>query len=377
MPVRLGLFVWAGMILGTAATMAADPPAYLELLVKDQPHRGKLLAMDQSNVWLMSREGRLAEFELKDVKDFKRLAPVFQPASAGEVRDSLRREFAKEFEIAASEHYLVCAPEGKARDYVKLFEEIYRSFRGYFGVRGFRVGEPEFPLVAIVFPDRKSFQDYCKADRVPAVSGLRGYYLRTSNRVALYDPGDAQTAQSGGEPFTPTKFVDATIHASLADTMIHEATHQVAFNTGLHSRIGVTPKWIVEGLATVFEAPGIRDSASGQGKAIQRVNKDRYVAFQNYAQAGRKPKSLADFVSSDKPFQASALDGYAEAWALSFYLIETRPAKYASYLKAIASRDPMKDYPQAERLSDFQAVFGSDLKMLEAGFLRFFARLED
>ncbi len=315
--------------------------------------------------------------QLRDVKDFQRLAPVFQPAGAAEIRDGLRREFGKGFEIAASEHYLVCAPVGKAGDYVKLFEEIYRSFRGYFGVRGFRLAEPKFPLVAIVFPDQKSFRDYCKADRVPAPAGLGGYYLRTSNRVALYDPGDPRTAQVQGESFTQEKFVDANIQANLADTIVHEATHQAAFNTGLHSRIGVTPKWVVEGLATVFEAPGIRDSASVRGKAIQRVNKERYVRFQNYAQARRRPQSLAAFVSSDTPFQRSVLDGYAEAWALSFYLIETRPSKYARYLKIIADRDPMKDYPKAERLEDFQAAFGGDLKMLEADFLRFYARLED
>ncbi len=256
MPAGVGLIVWLGLIVGTAVNAMAGPPAYLELMVGDQPQRGKLLAMDRSNVWLMSPEGRLSEFELRDVKDFKRLAPVFQPANAGEVRDSLRREFGKGFEIAASEHYLVCAPVGKAGDYVKLFEEIYRSFRGYFGVRGFRLSEPEFPLVAIVFPDQKSFHDYCKADRVPVPAGLRGYYLRTSNRVAVYDPGDPQTAQAGGEGFRPSRFMDANIQANLADTIVHETTHQVAFNAGLHSRIGVTPQWVVEGLATVFESAG-------------------------------------------------------------------------------------------------------------------------
>ncbi len=159
--------------------------------------------------------------------------------------------------------------------------------------------------------------------------------------------------------------------------MIHEATHQVAFNTGLHSRMGVNPKWIVEGLATVFESPGIRESASNRGEAFGRTNKERYVWFGNYAKSRRKPKSLAAFVSSDKLFETSALDAYAEAWALSFYLVETRSTKYAKYLKTIATRDPLKEYPEAERLADFKKAFGNDLDMLEADFLRFISRLEE
>jgi hypothetical protein len=76
-------------------------------------------------------------------------------------------------------------------------------------------------------------------------------------------------------------------------------------------------------------------------------------------------------------FQTAALDAYAQAWALSFYLIETRSSKYAGYLKNIASRDPLKAYPKEERLSDFKNAFGSDLNMLEADFLRFISRLEE
>src|SRR5262245_20690259 len=46
----------------------------------------------------------------------------------------------------------------------------------------------------------------------------------------------------------PDSPVWASTEAGLKDTMIHEATHQVAFNTGLHSRLGCNPKWVVEGL---------------------------------------------------------------------------------------------------------------------------------
>src|SRR5204863_7870023 len=118
---------------------------------------------------------------------------------------------------------------------------------------------------------------------------------------------------SGGDPAFWGSF-----EGSLKDTMIHEATHQVAFNTGLHSRVGENPKWVVEGLATVFEAPGIR--SSGAGPAVKnRINRERFIWFGNYAKARRKPKSLEAFLSSDDLFKSAVLDAYSEAWAFSFF----------------------------------------------------------
>ena len=161
-----------------------------------------------------------------------------------------------------------------------------------------------------------------------------------------------------------------SIEGNLLDTIVHEATHQIAFNSGLHSRIGETPKWVIEGLATVFEAPGIRDSSTSR-KSKTRLNRERFVRFGNFAKDRRKRDSLSQFVSSDESFKKNILDAYSEAWALSFWLIETRPRKYEAYLKSIITRDPLERYSAEQRLDDFQKAFGSDLKQREAEFLRY------
>src|SRR4029077_20859924 len=92
-----------------------------------------------------------------------------------------------------------------------------------------------------------------------------------------------------------------TVEATLKDTMIHEATHQAAFNTGLHSRIGESPKWVVEGLATVYEAPGIRNSGSANVKS--RINRERFLWFSDYSKSRRKAKSLESFLTGDDLFK--------------------------------------------------------------------------
>ena len=66
---------------------------------------------------------------------------------------------------------------------------------------------------------------------------------------------------------------------------------------------------------------------------------------------------------------------YAEAWALTFFLVETEPQKYMEILKRTASRPPFQEYTPTQRTADFTAVFGSDWRMLEARFLRFMAEV--
>src|SRR5690606_38852013 len=107
-----------------------------------------------------------------------------------EIRDDLRREFGRDWEIVGTGHYLVCAPRGRARLFADTFEEVYRSFRGYFSRRGFRLPTPEFPMIAVVHPTQAAFAANCAKDNVPFSPGLKGYYHRLTNRTILFESGD-------------------------------------------------------------------------------------------------------------------------------------------------------------------------------------------
>lgn len=333
--------------------LIAGAPALMELQSGKQTWQGKVIAHNDQLCWLMSQDGKLERLEIGKVKTFREVAPQFRSWSSVVLRDQLRREFGKQFEFATSRHYLVCAPnDQRAKKYAEVFEEIYKQFYLYFSVRGFKVIEPEFPLVAIVFPDHGAFAKYAQKDGVRSLTNLKGYYLTTTNRIAAFE--------------------DANATGDLYDTLVHEATHQVAFNVGLHTRVGLNPKWVVEGLATVFEAPGIRNS-SASASPKSRLNTERLIWFSNFSKSRRKSKSLEAFIAGDEFFDSDQLDAYSQAWALSFFLIETRPREYAKYLASIAARDPLKGYSPEQRLADFKQAFGKDTVMLEAEFLRFIA----
>jgi hypothetical protein len=156
--------------------------------------------------------------------------------------------------------------------------------------------------------------------------------------------------------------------------IIHEATHQMAFNIGVHNRFSTTPKWLAEGLGTMFEAPGVwawRDHPLQR----ERINRDRLTQFRQWVKMGRKSGAFVNLLSSDRLFESNPPAAYAEGWAWVFFLTETYPQKFGQYVAKTAARPDFEAYPLARRLSDFTSVFGTDLRMLETHFLRFIEAL--
>jgi hypothetical protein len=342
--------VFSAILLGPSQTvLAADHFKMLDVKVGDQRYAGRVLIHNGEFCWLLQPDGRLQQFATEQVTDFVELKDRFKAKSNRQIQEQLQAEFGPSFEVRTSNHYVVVARSGSAKAYAALFERIYMDFTLAFRARGLHVVEPEFPLVAIVFPNQTSFLDYCKTENAQVPSAVVGCYLHSSNRVAMYERATAEE-------------IDGTV--------IHEATHQVAFNTGVHSRVAKHPQWVVEGLATVFEAEGTRNR-QGTNKPLDRVNRERYLWFDEYSKNRRPNKSLRDFIREDKLFQAATLDAYSEAWALSFFLLETRSAEYSRYLKKLAERDPLKQYEANAREKDFTAAFGHDLPKVESSYLAF------
>ena len=381
---RIICFCLTGISVFTLTTVSiyAKTPSLIEIKTSNDVYLGKSIAHNDDVSWMMDQSGMLAEIPLKEVTSFRRVATEFQKLPLAKMKLQLEKEFGSLFEVISTRHYLVCAPRGKAKAYGGVFEDLYQSFSHYFSLRGYQVKSPEFLMVTIVFPDRAQFYKYCKKDRVRASQGLLGYYHPYTNRTALFDQSTA-TKSAGFEAerdgndhaFSRLSTGGKNLTEALRDTMIHEATHQVAFNTGLHSRVGENPRWVVEGLATTFESDDLRAHTGGRGKAITRINRNRLLWFANYSQKRRKKDSLQSFVREDDLFQSATFDAYAEAWALTFFLVETQPARYARYLKKISQRDPLKQYSAESREQDFKEAFKTNLKTLEVDYLEFIDQL--
>ena len=345
---------------------------------RDDTCDGKIVALTASVCSIMDRQGRLHHKNLRDLKSFEKIAPRYEPYSISNFRQELIQEFKGGYELAGTTHYLVCAPTGRGNQYAQLFESIYRDVEQFFRVRGFKVKTPEVPLVAIVFRSQQEFMQYCVRDRVPPSQSLMGYYSLLTNRVALFDDSSLLTAiepDAGRNSDTRHITAYAAITGNTASTVIHETTHQVGYNIGVHSRLGGTPTWVVEGLATVLEPAGMRRN---KGRQLQsnRINPERADWFERTHRPDRSMGSLAKLIASDAFFHQQTLDSYSEAWAFTFFLLEnaSRRQDFVTYLRKIGERDPLKHYSGKERLVDFQAVFG-DISRLEVEFIRYMDRM--
>ena len=145
---------------------------------------------------------------------------------------------------------------------------------------------------------------------------MQGYYNPASNRITMYDmSGSAADWQ-----------LNATV-------LIHEATHQMAFNTGIHNRYAADADLGGRGFGNAVRAPGVCDSRN-HTQAADRVNRLRLRDFQQNVMPRHRPELLANIVACDDLFRSDMQTAYAEAWALTFYLVETQPRQYAQYLEA-------------------------------------------
>jgi hypothetical protein len=346
------------LLLGAASGDAAD--FMIQADVGSRRIEGKPIHWSGDKVQMILRDGQFLEFPAGQAKNYRRSADHFRPYSAGEMRTRLFSEFGPSFDVTGTGHYLVVHPKGQKDRWASRFEDLYRSFVHYFSIRGLQVKEPEYPLVAVVWSNQQQFLKYANSHGVNIGPNIVGYYSPATNRVHLYDATAGQSGASSQQN---------------VDTIIHEVTHQTAFNTGVHTRFSGCPRWLAEGLGTLYEARGIHSSREYPSRP-DRINRQRLAEFKRLFPGSVDPAYLADLVASDQAFNRDISRAYATAWALTFYLVETQPRRYAEYLKLTAAHQAGEPYSDAARLSDFKKVFGDNFPMLAARLERFMAEVK-
>ena len=276
-----------------------------------------------------------------------------------------------------TKHYLICFDTSRA--YAQwcgaLFERLYDAFANFWQQAGFEVRRPGQPLVVVIFSDRQRYEQHAARDLGAAADRVVGYYNLLSNRVTTFDlsGSDAltrQPARSAGR--AGLEILASPEAAGLVATLVHEATHQMAFNCGLHRRLAPVPLWVSEGVAMYFETP---DLASDRGwRAIGAVNRPRLEKFL----AGQRSGWLEEIVRDDEAFRRAdeAIEAYARAWALTYFLMQTRRESFVGYLRTLSRQEPLSEDDPEARVRAFVAAFGGPPQSLEEPLAKFMARLQ-
>lgn len=327
---------------------------------------GGLLLLDRAGVlWAVTPNEKT-----KHVTDDR----SFQMFDKNELAEAVLRELPDGFRIHTTAHYLIAY--NTSQTYAQwcggLFERLYAAFTNYWNRRGFDLQEPPALLVAFVFDSQKSFASYSRQELGDATSAIIGYFSLATNRVTMYDLTGADAFRAGGRG-SSTEHINRLLSRPEAErtvaTVIHEATHQLAFNCGLHQRYADIPLWLSEGVAIYFEAPDLQSARGWRG--IGNVNQVRLADFRSYSRS-RPADSLQTLLASDERFRnpRTAPQAYAEAWALNYFLIRKYPQQYQTYMQLMAAKKPLLYDTPEERLAEFTEVFGKSLGELDAEFLR-------
>ena len=368
------------------APPAAEPVVTAEL-DSGAAHTGRLLADYRQDdgrglTAIQKRDGAIETIHSEHILKLTKSAEPFTPMSQEEAGQALLEELGTGYYLHQTRHFVIV--HRTSATYAvwcgKLFESLYTAFNFYQNRRGFRLGEPEFPLQAILLPNRQAFLEYAQND-MPSAEGIAAYFNRNTNRIVLYDFSEVETVR--GDLQKKKKRASADIEeflsrpgaAASVTTIIHEATHQIAFNRGLFLRSGPYPLWAVEGLSMFFEVPDPRSALGWSFRGSRgKVNTLRLADLRRIlaAESGDPIEELI----REEDFHRDPIRSYSLSWGLYYYLQTKEPEKLARYLKAAASKPPFSVWSPDDRAADFEAAFGGDRKTFLKNFYKFIGSLE-
>jgi len=274
-------------------------------------------------------------------------------------------------------------PRAEAR--LELLEKVYEVFLMKFYSQGAEIQIPNERLMVVLFNDHSDYLAFATSIS-PELSSAIGFYDPRSNISFFFDHGSS-------EYMKPIRDLSQQLQAGIADAIkrkdgnyrrfaetisllveidrensdievvSHEATHQLAGNTGLLPRHVLNPSWVHEGLATYFEAPG-EATWSGMGA----VNERRIGWYRELAN-DREHSSL-DFIVGDQIFKyagshGAILHGYGQAWALTHFLLERHFDEFLRFYQRLGEMPPDVTLSPAILNKLFDDCFQTERTVLE------------
>lgn len=340
-----------------------------------------LLEDQQGGLLLKTDEGAIWPIESQSITRRSSSDRPLVPLDKEQLAERLLDELGPGFQVHDSKHYVVCF--NTTRTYAKwtssLLERLQKAFIAYWKKQGSDVHEPEAPLAVLIFANKASYVQHAKTELGPAAGSAIGYYSVKTNRIVMFDLTGMQSLRRQysrrGSLHDITAMLSQPEAVPLVATIVHEATHQIAFNCGLQTRFSFPPVWLSEGLAVYFETPDL--SSNRSWRANVGINYPRWDRFRQNVNNGRD-KSLQSMVADDSQIRdpRTAVDAYAQAWAWNYYLIRFRRKEYTAYLKTLADKPLLIVDDEKTRLADFRKHFGDDLESIEAAFYKRMSKIE-
>lgn len=326
---------------------------------------------------------------------------IDKPVEIDPAQEKIMRDFTKnraDMKFLRSKHFLLLhdtsdkkdrrTGKTRAEERLALLETVYESFLMKFCLEGVELEVPEKLLMVVLFAEHNEYLQFVNL-LGPELVSAAGFFHRVDNVAVFYDQGTDQSfevlnllnksIQSQRDEIVRRKIGGLADVIRFADTLSllievkrenldievvsHEATHQLAANTGLMPADSPVPTWAAEGLATYFEAP---KQAAWSG--IGSVNAERLGWYRELAPLTKI--SNIDFIVSDQIFTRSAnnfttLHAYGQSWALTHFLMEKHFVKLVEYYRELGKLPKTRHTNPEELQKVFDQVFGENKQALD------------
>lgn len=349
----------AGLVLGAAQAAGVEIVRYRPSGERGDKEIRKvvgeiLVEAQDGGLMLRSDDGRIVTVQPKQIVERLSNDLPLEPLSADEMERRMLEEYPG-FEVHRTNNYVILhdTDEIYVRRVAELFERLHHSFFAYWKNQRWKLEDPKFPLVAMVLDNRQDFVRHARKELGDTAQSVIGYYHLESNWMTTYRVPN--------------------LERNIA-TIIHEATHQLAYNSGMQQRFADNPMWVSEGLAMFFETPDFSNPRGWRGVGLPNpVNLRRW---KNY-QPRRPEESLATLISEDTRFRspATAENAYAESWALTYFLIKTHREEYVQFLRKLSEGRPLAQKTKRERIDMFEEAFNADLVTIDRALVAYIRRL--
>lgn len=354
--------------------------------------------------WMKLAERSAAAGQLRQAERFCRLALGADPLHDGaylllqEVvskrgpldstaqRDALAGQVPEGMYLTQSDHYLIVydVRHAWADSRAKLLELAHDRFYKELRTAGFRPLPLAERAVCVLFDEHADYERYSRhVDRFDN-HWASGHYSLRSNRVAFFNLDSAPHLQemvaelrrreavaerlkgeAARDPRQRGRYAQAlrqvarqrklyelnTAFGNIQQTL-HEAAHQLAFNTNIQSRTKLYPMWFSEGLATCFEsyAPAApfgptHDNPSRRKPLVEALRASRDIPLSSFVSMLTPPDDKAQREIT-----------YAQAWGLWHYLFNHRRDQMRTYIAMMKTRPATRD--PDEHAGRFAEVFG-------------------
>ena len=352
---------------------------------KERNEEGRIILEESAGIALETRDSRLYVISPRNLISRRSDDVPFTAYTKAEMIERLRVEFPPDEKYGYLDTHdpfiVVYTTEQPFANWCgNLLKKLYEQYTLHWKRLGVELAAPEFPLVAVVLSSEERYRQFAEQDGVTLSPEQCAYYHKLTNRIVMYDMSGQQVFREGNRRRTTAadiqRFLTQPGSYNNIMAVIHEAAHQVGYNTGMHPRHAPNPVWICEGLAIFHEVPDPKNRQIGWTLG-PHVNRYRLEQLRRYLGKPNLESPIQQMIQNDSLFRKpdTAFDNYALAWGVTYYLFKRRPKELTAYLKILQEKTSESDDSDEIRIKDFESCFGENWNAFYRDFFDFLRRL--